>query len=423
MLDPSEFCIEQEFSPITEFSTKVAVIILGGGQGKRLFPLTADRCKPVVSFGGRYSLIDIPISHAFASGLDQIFVIGQHLAPSLHDHLIEAYERHGSKKIHFLTPQKNQLYEGTADAIRKNLSIFEKLQVDYFLILSGDQLYNINFQKMLEFAIESDASMVIAAQKISEKEAKRMGLLRLEEGGTRLVDFIEKPQEQKVLDAFALDGSKNYLGSMGIYIFKKKALLQLLTEDHRADFGMHLITTEMKKKNVHAYCYTGYWEDIGTIQSYYAANLALTKDNLRQGLDCYDQSKQIVTKSYHLPGARVLNCLTNASLLCEGSIIEADEVTNCIIGVRTKIGPGSHIKDSILMGNTYYGQKDSGPLIGSGVVICHSIIDENARIGNQVVLMNQKGYQHYDHPSGLLFVRDGITIVPNRTTLPDNFIF
>lgn len=394
---------------------QVAVVILGGGEGKRLFPLTIDRCKPAVSFGGRYSLIDIPISHAIASGLDRIYVIGQHLAFSLKAHLLEAYDRDFKGRIHFLTPQENQVYEGTADAIRKNLRVFKELDVEYFLVLSGDQLYNIDFQKMLEFAIESDASMVIAAQKVEEAEARRMGLLRLE--GTCLVDFVEKPKEQKVLDAFAL-ASKSYLGSMGIYIFKKQALVQLLEEDKRADFGMHLITTEMKKKCVHAYCYQGYWEDVGTILSYYTANLALTQDNLRAGLDCYDQSKQIVTKNYHLPGAKVHHCLTHSSLLCEGTIIEADEVHNSIIGVRLIVGAGSYIEDSILMGNSYY-----GPKIGTDVKICNSIIDHDVHIGNHVRLINQRGYQNYDHPDHLLFVRDGIMIVPNHITLPNNFIF
>lgn len=351
--------------------------------------------------------------------MNQIYVIGQHLASSLQKHLLEAYKRE-SEKIHFLTPKKNEVYEGTADAIRKNMQTFANLDVDHFLILSGDQLYNIDFQKMLCFAIETDASMVIGAQKIAEQEAKRMGLLRLESGSNRLEDFIEKPQEKSILDAFAIESSI-YLGSIGIYVFKKASLLQLLQEDQRADFGMHLIATEMKKKSVYAYLYHGYWEDIGTIQSYYGANLALTQENFSSGLDCYDQTRQIVTKSYHLPGARVRNCVTKSSLLCEGAIIEADEINNSIIGVRLRIGPGSYVKDSILIGNTHYGEQ--GPKIGSEVIICNSIVDENVHIGNQVILVNQRGYQNYDHPEGLLFVRDGITIVPSRTILPDNFIF
>jgi glucose-1-phosphate adenylyltransferase len=440
------FLSEQQYIPESLPLDRVAVIVLGGGEGKRLHPLTKSRCKPTVPFGGRYALIDIPISHALITGIRKIYVIGQYMSNSLHRYLSKTYHSLMQKDLHLLLPEERAgeriWYEGTADAVRKNLEFFYELSVDYFLILSGDQLYNINFQKMINFGVESDASMVIAAQPISEKEATRMGLLKLARNSTKLEEFVEKPQEQALLDAFRMDElslarlgyhgteGKHHLGSMGIYLFKRQALFDLLMEDSRADFGMHLIGTEMKKGQVHAYLYDGYWEDIGTIDSYYHANLALTKQKGGKSFNCYDEQNLIITQSYHLPGAKVSNCLTQESLLCEGAIVEATEISNSIIGVRSKVGKGCVIQDSILVGNSYYEKENAAtqgkmhtPEIGDNSIIKRAIIDENVTIGKNVLLVNKMNYQNFDHPDELLYVRDGIIVVPTKAHIPDHFIF
>ncbi len=427
---------------------RVAVIILGGGEGKRLSPLTKVRCKPTMSFGGRYSLIDVPISHSISSGLSKIYVIGQYLAYTLQKHLFETYLNYGAGQIQLLVPEERDSqriwYKGTADAVRQNLDYFSEIQADYFLILSGDQLYNINFQEMIDFGLQTNAGMLIAAQPVNKKNAKRMGLMKLQHGGSRVVAFQEKPQEDEILQQFETDsftlhglGYENqdgcpYLGSMGIYLCKRQALFDLLKEDHREDFGKHLITTQMKKGDVHAYLYDGYWEDIGTIDSYYHANLALTRqcEDRRLGLQCYNESSQILTKSYNLPGAQISNCRINNALICEGSMVNATEITQSVIGVRSMLESGVVVRDSILMGNEYYtraplisGEVASTPSIGENSLISKAIIDENVTIGKGVRLVNQHGYEQFDSLDGKIHVRDGIVIVPRGTHIPDNYIF
>lgn len=429
---------------------RVAVIILGGGEGKRLAPLTKTRCKPAISFGGRYSLIDVPISHALSSGLKKIYVIGQYMAYSLQKHLFKTYHHNGifQNQIELLMPEersgKKIWFKGTADAIRQNLEYFAEIPADYFLILSGDQLYNINFQKMIQFGIEKNAGMVIAAQPVNEKDAKRMGLLKIEHGGSRIIDFYEKPQEKGILERFYTDeftlhrlgyevhNSRHYLGSMGIYCFKRQVLFDLLNQDPREDFGKHLIATQMQKQDVHAFLYDGYWEDIGTIESYYNANLALTRANESRagGLQCYNEGEVIFTKAYNLPGTKVTDCHVQRSLLCEGSIIEASEVAHCVIGVRSVIHKGTRIRDSVIMGNEYYcraplktGESSHCPCVGENCEIQKAIIDENVTIGCNVKLLNRAGQINFDSPDGKIVVRDGIIIVPRGTDLPDNYIF
>jgi len=427
---------------------RVAVIVLSGGEGTRLKPLTHARCKPAMSFGGKYSLIDIPISHSLSTGLSKIFVIGQYLALSLQKHLFETYLHHGisQNQIQMLVPEEREgktvCYKGTADAIRQNLNLFSEVDADYFLILSGDQLYNINFQKMINFGIEADAGMLIAVQPVSKKEAKRMGLLKIETGGSRIFDFYEKPQEEAILERFFTDqstleklgysGGKNYLGSMGIYFFKRQTLFDLLKEDPREDFGKHLIQTQLNKKDVHAFLYDGYWEDIGTIESYYLANMALTqKDkNRKTGFLCYDEAHAIINKQHNLPGVKVSNCTLNQSILCDGAIIEAKEITNSVIGVRSVIRKGTVVRDCVVVGNEYYerppllaGEKAHCPEIGADCLIEKSIIDENVTIGDNVKLVNKHGHVNFDSPDGLFVVRDSIIVIPRGSHIPSNYIF
>lgn len=429
---------------------RVAVIVLGGGEGKRLDPLTKSRCKPAISFGGRYSLIDIPISHSLTTGLKKIFVIGQYLAYTLQKHLFQTYMYHGisQNQIQLLVPEEREgkkiWYKGTADAIRQNINYFSEVSADYFLILSGDQLYNINFQEMINFAVEHDAGMVIAAQPVNEKNAKRMGLLKLKHGSTQVVDFVEKPEDKAILEQYYVDdftlhrlgfntlNTRRYLGSMGIYLFKREVMFNLLNKDPREDFGKHLITTQIKHEDVHAYLYDGYWEDIGTIESYYHANLALIDhlQDTKQGLQCYDEKNMILTKMYNLPGTKIRDTIIDKVIICEGCIIEAQEITHSIIGVRSVIAKGCIIRDSILMGNEFYEKPEMNGRsekmsIGEKCVINKAIIDENVTMGKGVKLINQAGHTHYDSPEGSppICVRDGIIIVPRGTTLPDGFVF
>jgi glucose-1-phosphate adenylyltransferase len=412
--------------------------------------LTLSRCKPAISFGGRYSLIDIPISHSLTTGLSKIFVVGQYLAYTLQKHLFQAYLLHGIAQNHIqlLVPEEREgkkvWYNGTADAIRQNITYFSEVPADYFLVLSGDQLYNINFQKMINFGVEVDAGMLIAAQPVNKKEAMRMGVLKIEHGGHRIFDFYEKPQEEAVFerfytDEFTLDrlgyeGSHNkpYPGSMGIYLFKRQVLFELLQRDSREDFGKHLIQTQMEQKNVHAFLYDGYWEDIGTIEAYYGANLALTRmeDSRKTGLQCYDETELIMTKGYNLPGAKIGHCTLDHAILCEGSIVAADSITHSIVGVRSVIGEGTTIRDSIIMGNEFYerppmmpGESPLRPRIGKKCQIEKTIVDENVTIGDSVQLVNREGHVDLDTPDGLVVVRNGIIVIPRGTRIPDNYTF
>lgn len=423
-------------------SDDVATIILAGGQGTRLFPLTQARCKPAVCFGGRYRLIDIPISNSLNSGIKQIYVISQYFSSSLNHHIKETFSldpiQGGS--IHFLYPEENNtglsIYKGTADAIRQNLSSFENCTSEYFLILSGDQLYNMDLFSMLEFAKKKNADLTIAALPVEEKEAKRMGLLKINERSD-ILEFYEKPTDSKTLNHFKLDASfvkskhiehlqqPLYLGSMGIYIFKREALFKLLKEDLREDFGKNIIPNQIQKGKSAVFYYEGYWEDIGTIASYYEATLALTKNEL--GLDLYNEALPIFSHIVNLPCARIDNTKVAHSILSQGSIIEAKEITHSLLGLRSIVKRGTTISNSIIIGNQYYtppaSLKDKLPMefsIGENCTIEKAIIDEHVKIGNNVKLINKDKLQHYDGKN--IFIRDGIIVVPSGTWLPDGFV-
>lgn len=422
---------------------QVATIILAGGQGTRLHPLTVNHSKPAVSYGGRYRLIDIPISNSINSDFRQIFVIAQYLPAELQHHISQTYQfdHFNPGSIDVLTPQENELGEkqwftGTADAVRKNLPTILKSTADYFLILSGDQLYNINFQSMVAFAQENDADLTVAALPVVKKEAKRMGLLRVDPQGN-VLEFFEKPQEEELLERFALSPEAceewkikahkrpAYLGSMGIYVFKKEALISLLTNDLRDDFGFHLITTAVKERKTFAYLYHGYWEDIGTVASYYEANLILT--NSQEGLNTYDETNPIYTRATYLPGPRIHSARISNSIICEGSVIEAEEITHSVIGLRSHIRKGTIIRDTVMMGNHFYmpplnhSEKQKPEYsIGENCLIEKAIIDEHVNIGNNVKLVNEKKLNRYDGEG--IFIRDGIIIVTAGTTLPNGFV-
>lgn len=423
-------------------SGRVATVVLAGGQGTRLFPLTLHHCKPAVFFGGNYRLIDIPISNSLNSDMRHIFVIAQYLSSELQHHLSQTYQfdpfHPGS--LDFLTPtelengEKNW-FEGTADAIRKTMHILLKSSADYFLVLSGDQLYNINFEKMLAYAIEKEADLTIATLPVKKQEAKRLGLLKID-SQSKIVDFVEKPQEDERLNSLKLDSGfhktwnlpkpqeDTYLGSMGIYIFKRNVLATLLVEDGRADFGKHLIPFQIQRGRSFAFVYNGYWEDIGTVRSFYEANLALTNNQL--GLNTYDETKPIFSRTSYLPGPRIKNSRIVNSIICDGSIVHAKEITHSVIGLRSHIQNHTVIRNSIFAPNhSYYRPSHQERLpesfgVGQNCLIENAIIDEHVLIGDHVKLINQQNLQTYDGDG--IYIRDGIIIVTAGTHLRDDFV-
>jgi glucose-1-phosphate adenylyltransferase len=422
---------------------RVASVILAGGQGIRLFPLTEQRCKPAVSFGGRYRLIDIPISNSLNSRINRIYVISQYFAANLHQHVLSTYQTDVIRRASFelLCPQetnnKKAWFKGTADAVRQNLDHLLKAPIDYFLILSGDQLYNMNYEEIINFAKQQDADAVIATLPVREAEARRMGLLKIDEHYF-IKDFYEKPTDPKVLKDYQAPHSliekehyghspntPYYLGSMGIYVFKRSALISLLKEEGD-DFGRHLIPLQVKRGKTFAFLFKNYWEDIGTISSYYNANLALTTND--HCLDVYDENHPIFTFPHHLPSPMIRDTIIRDSLISQGSIIEAKEITHSVVGIRSHIKKGTVIRDSIILGNHFLTPPFHQTLnsseqltVGENCLIQKAIIDEHSQIGNNVQLINKANVQHYDGDG--IYVRDGIMIVTTGTKLPDHFVF
>lgn len=408
----------------------VASIILGGGEGVRLFPLTLARCKPAIPVGGRYRLVDFPIANSLNSGYQKIFVLTQFLSSSLHQHIFRTYQfdTFSGGYIELLPaeqkPQKKMWFQGTADAVRQSIECFIETPVEYFLILSGDQLYQMDFRYMYQFAKETDADLVVASIPVSAKEASRMGIMKIE-GSGRIVDFCEKPQTLEEMESFYVpeETGKNYLGSMGIYLFKREALFDLLKSDLREDFGKHLIPTQVKKGGVYAYVHNDYWEDIGTIGSFYEANIALTQPDPL--FNCYNENYPIFSSQSHLPGAKISNALVDQSIICEGSIVEGSEIKNSILGPRSVVKGGTIIHRSYIMGNEFYTppvqvkERPSTVGIGEDCVIQNAIIDKYVKIGNRVKLTNKNRLTTYDGQH--VYIRDGVIIVPRGADIPDGF--
>ena len=420
----------------------VAAIILGGGQGTRLFPLTQTRCKPALNFGGRFHLIDVPISNAINSGVNKIFVITQFLSASLHQHIFRTY-RHGNHFRGYIEmlpaeekPSKKEWFQGTADAVRQNLNYFIETPADYFLILSGDQLYRFDFQKMLHLALEKKADLVVGAVATDQENAKRMGILKVDEEGF-ISDFAEKPQEMALLKklickkktfnnfSFPYDKDTPYLGSMGIYLFKRQALIDLLLSDVREDFGKHLIPTMVAKGNTLAYLYKGYWEDIGTIESFYNANLALTGE--APPFDCYNERQPIFTDMTYLPGPKIYDTHIINSIICEGCVVYAKTISHSILGPRILVKNGTVIQDSYIMGNNYYvpphfhNNANAKELsIGENCHLKKVIVDKHVHIGNNVQLINKNNQSFFDGEG--VYIRDGIIVVANGASIPDGFV-
>jgi glucose-1-phosphate adenylyltransferase len=441
MTQMAECCLSPRKTKISVAMNCVTTIILAGGNGTRLDPLTNTRCKPAVCFGGKYRLIDIPISNAIHSGCPKIFVISQYLSSSLNQHIFNTYHPGAffSSAIELISAEQKHThklwFQGTACAIRQNLHYFTETPAEYFLILSGDQIYNMNFQHIIDFAKETSADLVIAALPVNEEDAKRMGIMKLNEDYS-VTEFYEKPQEQELLNQLRLPsntlekmaggeiGKRQFLGSMGIYVFKRQALLDLLQCDPREDFGKHLIPTKVGQGNVFAYPHNGYWEDIGTIESFFKANIALTSSNPE--FNCCEEKKHIFFRQHYLSAPKIINSAITNAIICDGSLVQAAEVSNSIIGLRSIVKQGSIIKNSYIIGNDFYSSPiryegiPSNPMIGENCIIDHAIIDKNVCIGNNVRLINKDKLMNYSNDK--ICIRDGIIVVPRGTHLPDGFI-
>ncbi len=405
----------------------ILAVVLGGGQGKRLYPLTLMRSKPAVPIAGKYRLIDIPISNCINSSIYTIAVLTQFNTVSLHRHITGTYNfdsfHTGWVQIWAAeqTMERMEWYQGTADAVRKQLSEIQSSRSRYVLILSGDHLYRMDYSKMAQAHWESNADVTVAVQPIGRSNASRFGLLKRDEKG-EIVDFAEKPKDEQVLDDFECrdDPENPYLASMGIYLFNQETLVKILSLKSSGtefnDFGYDIIPYCVKnKQRVFSYEFSGYWRDIGTIRSFYEANLDLT--SLDPKFNIYDPHKRIYTHARFLPGSRLSDCRLKDVLIAEGCKIKNADIEHAVIGLRSNIESGVYIRDSILMGADYYDDSGSIPIhIGENCVIEGAIIDKNVRMGNDVTIKSFPRGTEFD--KDLYSVKDGIVVVPKRTILP-----
>ena len=392
--------------------------ILAGGRGSRLFPLTYKKAKPAVLFGPGYRLIDIPISNALNCGILNICVFAQYYPELLENHIQEAFypQKIQPSKIEIFKPPigpqgESILFQGTADALRKLKHHFEQSKEEYILILSGDQLYTMDFKPFLEMAEKKDAQLLIACLHVSEQDAKRMGIMKID-ASNKILDFHEKPKKKEDLDRLK-DDQDQLLASMGIYIFKKRTLLSLL-EEKGDDFGKDLIPLQLKKGGIFAYPFDGYWEDIGTVDSFFKANLALIQE--KNCLKIADEKYPLHSKTQLLSPPKIKNCFIEESLISLGTVIKAEKVKNSIIGSGTILEKGSELENTLILGNT---QEDSKTHIGPFCKLKNVIVDEGAKIGANVRLENLKNLQEFDGDG--VYIRDGICVVQANAVIPDNF--
>jgi glucose-1-phosphate adenylyltransferase len=402
-------------------------IILGGGAGKRLYPLTRDRSKPAVPFAGKYRLIDVPISNCINSGISRIAILTQYNSVSLHRHITRTYNFdpfHGGWVQIWAaeqTPTTMDWYQGTADAVRKQLLEIRSTRAEHVLILAGDHLYRMDYEQMAEYHWERDADVTVAVQPVPAGEAYRFGLLKVGEDG-RITNFIEKPKDPDLLAEFVSrdDPVQPYLGSMGIYMFKTDVLCDLLESRTDDDFGGDVIPNAIGSHRVVGFDFDGYWEDIGTIRSFYETNLRLATPD--SPFVFQDPSGPIFTRARFLPGSTIDGATMENVLLADGCRIGQAIIRDSVIGLRSVIADGVKINQSIIMGADYYAVQRNDPQpevplgIGEGCRIDGAIIDKNARLGPGVVI---KAFPPgTDLDGGEWAVRDGIVVVAKNTILP-----
>ena len=419
--------------------SRVLTIIMGGGQGARLFPLTRERAKPAVPLAGKYRLVDIPISNSINSGMRRIYLLTQFLSASLHRHVYGSFkfDHFSPGFVEILAAEQSHTdaswYQGTADAVRKNLIHFRAADFDYALILSGDQLYRMDFRNILAEHVEAKADLTISTLPVSRSAAQSLGILHTD-AERRIVRFVEKPKEPDLLDSLRLDRASYaplglpddqefFLASMGIYLFNRAVLFELL-DNSSADFGKHIIPQAIQDHRVFSHVFQGYWEDIGTIRSFFEANLDLAAELPR--FNFFDMSAPIYTRLRFLPASKINGASIDHAIISDGCIISHCHVSQSVIGVRSLVDIGSRITRTVMMGSDYYESKESissnatenRPRIGIGKYtrVDHAIIDKNARIGDHCVITPDGKPETLDHP--LYFIRDGILIIPKDTVVP-----
>ena len=409
----------------------ILVVIMGGGEGTRLYPLTQERAKPAVPIAGKYRLIDIPISNCINSGIYRMAVLTQYSSVSLHRHISSTYIfdafHCGYVQIWAAeqTTESHDWYQGTADAVRKQLVEIRTAGMPYVLILSGDQLYRMNYSELAKFHWDNNADVTVAVQPVSRADAPRLGILKRDEH-ERIQRFAEKPQEEEILQQMISrpGEEKPYFGSMGIYMFNTDVLCEVLDSCEFDDFGSHVIPYCVDEKQVFGFYFDGYWADIGTIRSFYEVNLALTDSD--PPFHLIDEGWPIYTHARYLPGAEVENALLRNVLLAEGCYIKDAQITRSIVGLRSQIRKGVTMKDTVMMGADYYGffrrwdEEDHEVQLGVGrdCYIEGAIIDKNARIGAGTTILPFPRGTEIETAS--FIVRDGIVIIPKKTTIPPN---
>ena len=423
------------------FAKETVAIILGGGAGSRLYPLTASRSKPAVPIGGKYRLVDIPISNCINSNLNRIFVLTQFNSASLNQHIKNTYHfsAFSSGFVDILaaeqTPDNPGWFQGTADAVRQSLRHLAKMDFEYVLILSGDQLYQMDFSKMIDAHKKTGAALTIATIPVGEREAPEFGILKSNQDNV-ITSFVEKPKKEILKDWISDTGTemkaqgRNYLASMGIYVFNKEILHQFLNDIHpnATDFGKEIIPDSIANYKVLSYQHDGYWTDIGNIYSFFEANIALTQDVPLFNL--FDSAQTVYTRARMLPPAKVSGTIINKAILSEGCIIHAKEVTSSVVGIRARIGKDTIIKNTYIMGCDYYENieqineknKKGAPILGIGerCIIEDAIIDKNCSIGNDVTIKGGVHLEKADHP--LYTIKDGIVVVKKGAVIPNGYI-
>ncbi len=424
---------------------KMVCVILGGGAGSRLFPLTQYRSKPAVPLAGKFRLIDIPISNCINSGVNQIYLLTQFNSVSLHRHIRQTYgfDRFGGGFVEILAAQQtmegNVWYEGTADAVRKQLRYLEQPGIEHVLVVSGDQIYRMNYQHMLETHIAKKADATIAALPVHREAAQAFGIMRIDSSG-RVHGFLEKPKTDQELALVRTEPSwfdangipsrgRECLASMGIYLFNRDTLVEILKNNDYRDFGKEVFPLSIRARQVYTHLFDGYWEDVGTIRSFYDANLAVASSS--PPFNFADEAAPIYSRARHLPSTRVDGATVTSSLISDGCIIgRGSVIENSVISLRCHIGNNVTIRNSILMGadlyeaetqkvvNAHSGRPSLG--VGDGSVLDGVIVDKNCSIGRNVRIQRGTGIEANYDLNGV-YVRDGIVVVPKDSVLPDGW--
>jgi glucose-1-phosphate adenylyltransferase len=416
--------------------SKTLAIIMGGGAGTRLFPLTQKRAKPAVPLGGKYRLVDIPISNCLNSGFRQVYVLTQFNSESLHRHIAGSYkfDSFTDSFIEILaaqqTPEDARWYQGTADAVRQNLRYLLERPYEYYLVLSGDQLYRMDYGELLQAHLQSGADVTLGTTPVNRQAASGFGIMH-SDANRHIFRFEEKPKDPKLLNELRIPpnllkelghpaDAELYQGSMGIYVFNRQVLIDALANNHD-DFGKHIIPASLQKHRVFAYIFQGYWEDIGTVRAFFEANLALTDPV--PAFDLFDHINRIYTQQRHLPPSKVSGTQVQRVIIADGSIITDAHIDRAVVGIRSVIGSGTTIRNSVLMGADFYQAeawepKPGAPPLGIGCRcrIEGAIIDKNARIGEGVVITPEGKPDNADGEN--YCIRDGVVVVPKGTVIP-----